>query len=102
MTNFDVYLADAKTVAIAGHVRPDGDCAGSCLATYNYIKNYFPHVKVDLYLEPIPNIFKFMKRSEEILSEWPDDRKYDLFIAQDCGDAKRLGNAAKYFVWIIM
>ena len=38
MTNFDVYLADAKTVAIAGHVRPDGDCAGSCLATYNYIK----------------------------------------------------------------
>ena len=25
MTNFDVYLADAKTVAIAGHVRPDGD-----------------------------------------------------------------------------
>ena len=78
MTNFDVYLADAKTVAIAGHVRPDGDCAGSCLATYNYIKNYFPHVKVDLYLEPIPNIFKFMKRSEEILSEWPDDRKYDL------------------------
>ena len=64
MTNFDVYLADAKTVAIAGHVRPDGDCAGSCLATYNYIKNYFPHVKVDLYLEPIPNIFKFMKRSE--------------------------------------
>ena len=97
MTNFDVYLGDAKTVAIAGHVRPDGDCAGSCLATYNYIKNYFPHVKVDLYLEPIPNIFKFMKRSEEILSEWPDDRKYDLFIAQDCGDAKRLGNAAKYF-----
>ena len=97
MTNFDVYLADAKTVAIAGHVRPDGDCAGSCLATYNYIKNYFPHVKVDLYLEPIPNIFKFMKRSEEILSEWTDDRKYDLFIAQDCGDAKRLGNAAKYF-----
>ena len=46
MTNFDVYLADAKTVAIAGHVRPDGDCAGSCLATYNYIKNYFPQVEL--------------------------------------------------------
>ena len=58
MTNFDVYLADAKTVAIAGHVRPDGDCAGSCLATYNYIKNYFPHVKVDLYLEPDPEYFQ--------------------------------------------
>ena len=99
MTNFDVYLADAKTVAIAGHVRPDGDCAGSCLATYNYIKNYFPHVKVDLYLEPIPNIFKFMKRSEEILSEWPDDRKYDLFIAQDCGDAVWI--VQLWIVWVM-
>lgn len=97
MTNLDVYLAEADTVAIAGHVRPDGDCVGSCLATYNYIKTYFPHIKADLYLEPIPNIFKFMKRSEEILSEWPDGRTYDLFIAQDCGDTARLGNAAKYF-----
>ena len=34
MTNFDVYLADAKTVAIAGHVRPDGDCAGSVSYTH--------------------------------------------------------------------
>ena len=97
MTNLDVFLAEADTIAIAGHVRPDGDCVGSCLATYNYIKTYYPHAKVDLYLEPIPNIFKFMKRSEEIQSEWPDDRSYELFIAQDCGDASRLGNAAKYF-----
>ncbi len=97
MTNLDVFLAEADTIAIAGHVRPDGDCVGSCLATYNYIKTYYPHAKVDLYLEPIPNIFKFMKRSEEIQSEWPDDRSYELFIAQDCGDTSRLGNAAKYF-----
>lgn len=97
MTNLDVFLAEADTIAIAGHVRPDGDCVGSCLATYNYIKTYYPHAKVDLYLEPIPNIFKFMKRSEEIQSEWPDDRSYELFVAQDCGDTSRLGNAAKYF-----
>ena len=61
------------------------------------MKTYFPHIKVDLYLEPIPNIFKFMSRSEEILNEWPDGRTYDLFLALDCGDAARLGNAAKYF-----
>ena len=97
MTNLDVFLAEADTIAIAGHVRPDGDCVGSCLATYNYIKTYYPHAKVDLYLEPIPNIFTIMKRSEEIQSEWPDDRSYELFIAQDCGDTSRLGNAAKYF-----
>ena len=33
MTNLDVFLEKAQTVAVAGHVRPDGDCVGSCLAT---------------------------------------------------------------------
>ncbi len=31
------------TVAIGGHIRPDGDCVGSCLATYNYIKTVSRH-----------------------------------------------------------
>lgn len=97
MNNLDVFLAEANTVAISGHVRPDGDCVGSCLATYNYIKEYFPHVKVSLYLDPIPNIFKFMKYSEEIINDCGEDKVYDLFIAQDCGDGSRLGDAYKYF-----
>lgn len=97
MINLDKFLAEADTVAIAGHVRPDGDCVGSCLATYNYIKEYFPHISPVLYLEPIPNIFKFLKYSEEIVHDCSEDKSYDLFIAQDCGDAGRLGAAAKYF-----
>lgn len=97
MTNLDDFLKGAGTVAIAGHIRPDGDCVGSCLATYNYIKTYYPQIAVDLYLEPIPNIFKFLARSEEIKSEYPEGKRYDLFIALDCGDTGRLGNAAGYF-----
>ena len=97
MTNLDEFLAEANTVAISGHIRPDGDCVGSCLATYNYIKEYFPHIKPVLYLDPIPNIFKFLKYSEEIVNERVEDVVYDLFIAQDCGDASRLGPSAKYF-----
>ena len=97
MTNLDVFLEKAQTVAVAGHVRPDGDCVGSCLATYNYIKTYYPKIQVDLYLEPIPNIFKFLQRADEIISDMSADKVYDLFIAQDCGDLGRLGNAAKYF-----
>ena len=97
MTNLDVFLEKAQTVAVAGHVRPDGDCVGSCLATYNYIKTYYPKIQVDLYLEPIPNIFKFLQRADEIISDMSADKVYDLFIAQDCGDLGRLGSAAKYF-----
>lgn len=96
MTNFDEFLAEACTVAIAGHIHPDGDCVGSCLATYNYIKIFYPQITVDLYLEPIPNIFKFLSRSNEIISDCSADKTYDLFIAQDCGDAGRLGDAACY------
>ena len=33
-------------VAIGGHIRPDGDCVGSCLATYNYIKTWYPDIDV--------------------------------------------------------
>lgn len=93
----DTVLAGKKSVGIAGHVRPDGDCTGSTLAVYNYIKTYYPYVDVRLYLEPIPNIFKFLKRSEEIRSEYTDEIVFDLFISLDCGDEGRLGNAVKYF-----
>ena len=55
MEDFAAQLAGVKTAAIAGHIRPDGDCVGSCLATYNYIRQNFPKIHVDLYLEPIPN-----------------------------------------------
>ncbi len=96
MTNFDEFLAEARTVAIAGHVNPDGDCVGSCLATYNYIRTYYPQITVDLYLEPIPNIFQFLARANEIVSDCSKDETYDLFIAQDCGDTGRLGGAARY------
>ena len=50
MTNFDDFLAEVHTVAIGGHIRPDGDCVGSCLATYNYIKTWYPDSDVTVYL----------------------------------------------------
>lgn len=93
----DEVLKGKKMIGLAGHVRPDGDCVGSTLAVYNYIRSYYPDVDVRLYLEPIPNIFKFLKYSEEIKNEYTDEDVFDLFIALDCGDVKRLGNAAKYF-----
>ena len=97
MTEIDSILKDAQSVAVSGHVRPDGDCVGSTLAVYNYIKDYYPDIKARLYLEPSPNIFKFMQRADEIDSGYADDTVYDLFIACDCSDTGRLGSAAKYF-----
>lgn len=100
MQNLEEQLRQAQTAVIAGHVKPDGDCIGSCLAVYNYLKAYHPDMDVKLVLEPIPNIFKFLERSDEIitLDETTSDlfcKEYDLMFVMDCGDAKRLGAAAK-------
>ncbi len=97
MQDLASQLAGVQSVAIAGHVRPDGDCVGSCLATYNYIRAWFPQIEADVYLEPIPNIFKFLKGAGEIKNTCGKEKISDLFIVQDCGDAARLGDAAKYF-----
>lgn len=97
MKDLASQFAQVKTVAIAGHVRPDGDCVGSCLATYNYITTWFPEIQADVYLEPIPNIFKFLKNSEKIHHTFDNNQVYDLCIVLDCGDTGRLGKAVRYF-----
>lgn len=98
MKKLDEILAGEKI----GRSWPDmyvrmGDCVGSTLGVYNYIRKYYPDVDVRLYLEPIPNIFKFLNFSSEIRSDYEESVVFDLFIAMDCGDEKRLGNAARYF-----
>ncbi len=97
MSKLESWLGQPGKIAIAGHVRPDGDCVGSCLALYNYITAWHPEREVSLYLEPIPNIFRFLANSGKIKSDCSEDQEYGLFFALDCGDVGRLGAAAKYF-----
>lgn len=96
--HLDQELQKIQTMAIAGHIRPDGDCVGSCLAVYNYVKTFYPNVDVTVYLEPIPNIFKFLQGAENICCELPEEKRvYDLFLVLDCGDVGRLGCFAELF-----
>lgn len=91
-------LQGIRTVAIAGHVRPDGDCVGSCVGLSLYLKENFPELEqVDVYLEEIPESYHILRGTREILHDCTADRQYDLFIALDCGDKERLGAAVKYF-----
>ncbi|MCD8301250.1 MAG: DHH family phosphoesterase [Clostridiales bacterium] len=101
MLSLDECLPAVKSAAIAGHVRPDGDSVGSCLAVYNYISEYYPETEVNVYLEPIPEKFMFLSNSDKIINPKDENinrkRVYDLFIALDCGDKERLGYAAGMF-----
>lgn len=86
----------ANSIAISGHIRPDGDCVGSCMGLYLYLKNLYPEKELTVYLEEIPNTLKFMKGTEQIVHE-AENKIYDLYIALDCGDLGRLGFAAEMF-----
>ena len=94
----DDYLNDVHTVGVSGHVRPDGDCIGSVLGVYNYIRKTHPDIQIIPYLEPVPFDFEFLPGVDKLKrANKFDGTKYDLFIACDCGDLGRLGDSGVYF-----
>ncbi len=90
-------LEGKKTIALGGHIRPDGDCVGSVTGLYLYLKEQYPEVQVDVYLEKIADYFQMIQGTEVICNELPGNKEYDLFICLDCGDKKRLGLFAPLF-----
>ncbi len=91
-------ILEGKTrAAISGHVRPDGDCIGSCLGLYLYLKEQYPHIRTDVYLEEIPGAYRMIKGTDEVKSQIPEGEVYDVFFCLDCGDKERLGFSAPLF-----
>lgn len=87
-------VKDAETIAIAGHVNPDGDCTGSTLAMYNYLKH--TGKTIDVYLEPIGREFRDLPGADIIKNE-AEDKVYDVFFMMDLGDIDRIGVVSKLF-----
>ncbi|MEE1442240.1 MAG: bifunctional oligoribonuclease/PAP phosphatase NrnA [Blautia sp.] len=86
-------LAEVNTVAIAGHVRPDGDCVGSCMGLYLYLKENYPEIATDVYLELPGEQFSFLSCFEEIKTAYEPGKVYDLLITLDVSDKNRIGVA---------
>ena len=95
--NLDKSLQNARSIGISGHIRPDGDCVGSCLGMWLFLKAYYPDVDTTVYLEPIPDTFSFLEGADRICHEPDENKIYDLFISLDCSDLERLGDNAVCF-----
>ena len=95
MNNLMKAIENAGTIAIAGHLRPDGDCVGSCMGLYGYIRDNYPKKKVTVYLEHFPEAFLYLKSEEAFEEVCGNGESYDLFISLDCGDEERLGEFSK-------
>ncbi|MCR5791457.1 MAG: bifunctional oligoribonuclease/PAP phosphatase NrnA [Lachnospiraceae bacterium] len=90
--------ADAKEIGIIGHIRPDGDCIGSCMAMKGYLENAFPgqEKRITVYLEPPAEIFSYLKWIDEIDSGYTE-RKLDVCLSLDVSTPDRLGEGLKLF-----
>lgn len=97
MKNIAEILAGVKTMGIAGHVRPDGDCVGSCMALYLYVKEYFSDIQADIYLDHPKPVFSHIDRIDEIKMEADGEKIYDLFVTCDVSAKDRLAVAGRYF-----
>lgn len=96
MSIFTDMAEQASTIAILGHVRPDGDCVGSCLAACNYLKEQYPDKTVQVYLEKPPVKFSYLTGFDAISQDAHTGRTYDLCICMDSGARDRLGEFAAY------
>lgn len=103
MNEFITSIEAAATIAITGHIHPDGDCIGSCLGLRQYILDNFPEKSVSVYLESIAPEFMFLSGADLVRHE-AEDTHYDLFFVLDCSSLDRIDpflsmyeNAAKTF-----
>lgn len=93
MTILEEMLEGTGSVAILGHVRPDGDCLGSSLGLYNYLCSNYPDIRAAVYLEEASVKFGYLKGFDKIRHK-TDREQYDLCVCLDCGDKERLGGFA--------
>jgi phosphoesterase RecJ-like protein len=80
-------IKKAKSVIILTHTDPDGDAIGSMISVYLVLKGMGK--KAAMYCrDTVPEIYKFLPGSGRVKCSLKG--RYDLAIAVDCGDEKRV------------
>ncbi len=89
-------LNNVKKLGIAGHVRPDGDCVGSCMGMYNYVIDNYKDIETHVFMEEPGDKFNYIANINKIETEI-HDKDFDLFIIIDVSDKSRIGVATDAF-----
>ena len=69
MNEFISSIEAADSIAITGHIHPDGDCIGSCLGLRQYILDNFRGKSVTVYLESPAPEFRFLSGAGSVRHE---------------------------------
>lgn len=92
----DEILSKSKSVAIIGHINPDGDCFGSISGVYDYVKTKF-----DCIIHCFADCNTVAEEFEPFVNDLifnPDPlTSYDACICVDTADLNRLGKYTDIF-----
>ena len=92
MNKITEEITGAGSIGITGHIRPDGDCVGSTLGMYLYLKKICDSdVIIDVILDDPPQIFDCIKGFDSI-RKYPRRQPYDVFIVID-SSVDRIGES---------
>ncbi len=91
LSQIEEKIKVADSVAIFGHLAPDGDCVGSILGAYLKLKKLGKDV--DVYLQdPVPDVYKYLPASDEIKHEVLNGKAYDILLTIDLTGENRMGD----------
>jgi len=85
-------LNDCSHVLIMSHIRPDGDAIGSLIGFGVALRTAGKKVTL-VSMDGLPSKYRFLEGSELIVRKI--EPGYDLFIAVDCADSRRMGVSLK-------
>ncbi len=86
-------IRDSRTICVAGHIRPDGDCVGSQLGLTLALRNEGKKV-VCWNEDATPQKYEFLDPNH-ILQRPKRGLKFDCVIATDAASFERLGSVAR-------
>lgn len=87
-------IRGSKTFLICMHIDPDGDAIGSASAFASILKKTGKTYKI-YSPSKMPDIYRFLKHMNEVVYELDGKEKFDVLVALDCGDIKRIGPEEK-------
>lgn len=73
----------AHTIGITGHIRPDGDCAGSVSALYQFLKKSLPDAEIRVLLEEPSPVFSELPAYELMTGVYEEKDNFDVFFILD-------------------
>lgn len=89
-------IKNSNNVAIFVHIKPDGDCLGCASALKEALLQLGK--KVDIYCDDeVPSNFMFLAHINDVNKPLISENDYDLAIAVDASDLKRIGKYAELF-----